>query len=82
MRINGPAEAARRLPNTLSISIAGVNSHALLSSLSEQLAASAGAACHSGSGVSPVLKAMNLPLEFAGKAAQHGSEHSCWRTVW
>ena len=65
-RINGPADDARRLPNTLSIGIAGVTAAALLAELSEQLAASAGAACHSGGGaVSAVLAAMGVPREHA-----------------
>ena len=65
-RDNGPADAAHRLPNTLSIGIAGVRSSELLNSLSEQLAASAGAACHShAAAVSSVLQAMDVPLEYA-----------------
>lgn len=65
-RDNGPADPACRLPNTLSIGIAGVRSSELLANLSEQLAASAGAACHShAAAVSSVLKAMDVPLEYA-----------------
>lgn len=65
-RDNGPADPACRLPNTLSIGIAGVRSSELLANLSEQLAASAGAACHShAASVSSVLKAMDVPLEYA-----------------
>ena len=65
-RDNGPADPACRLPNTLSIGIAGVRSSALLASLSDQLAASAGAACHShAAAVSSVLKAMDVPLDYA-----------------
>ena len=65
-RINGPSDAARRLPNTLSIGIAGIQASALLAELSQQLAASAGAACHSGGGsVSAVLRAMQVPLPHA-----------------
>ena len=65
-RDNGPADAAERLPNTLSIGIADVRSSELLSNLSEQLAASAGAACHShAAAISSVLKAMDVPLKFA-----------------
>lgn len=61
-RINGPADGALRLPNTLSIGIAGVSAAALLAELSEQLAASAGAACHSGGshGISAVLQVRAL----------------------
>jgi cysteine desulfurase len=66
VRVNGPADDADRLPNTLSIGIRGVNAAALLQELSEQLAASAGAACHSGgAAISPVLAAMGVPAEHA-----------------
>lgn len=66
-RINGPSSDASRLPNTLSIGIAGIQASALLAELSEQLAASAGAACHSGGGhgISAVLRAMGVPTEHA-----------------
>ena len=64
-RVNGPKES--RLPNTLSISIKGLQSSVLLHSLRDKLAASAGAACHSKADgqISSVLKAMNVPREFA-----------------
>ncbi len=65
-RIHGPADEAHRLPNTLSIGIRGVSAPALLERLSERLAASAGAACHTGAAsMSPVLCAMGVPAEFA-----------------
>ena len=65
-RDNGPADSSHRLPNTLSIGIKDVSSSVLLATLSEQLAASAGAACHtSAASVSSVLKAMDVPLEYA-----------------
>lgn len=65
-RINGPAKDGQRLPNTLSIGIRGIQASALLAELSEQLAASAGAACHSGGqSVSAVLRAMGVPHEHA-----------------
>ena len=64
-RINGPADDAHRLPNTLSIGIRGLSAAAALDSLADTLAASAGAACHAaGSGgdgdacISGVLQAM------------------------
>ena len=64
-RINGPADAARRLPNTLSIGIRGLSAAAALDALADALAASAGAACHaagtngsSGTCISGVLQAM------------------------
>ncbi|EFN56195.1 hypothetical protein CHLNCDRAFT_144931 [Chlorella variabilis] len=65
--IHGPADDALRLPNTLSIGIRGIAAARLLAELSEQLAASAGAACHSGGGhgVSAVLQAMAVPTEHA-----------------
>ncbi|KAG2493247.1 hypothetical protein HYH03_008385 [Edaphochlamys debaryana] len=66
VRVNGPTDPARRLPNTLSLSIRGLNSALALQQLSAQLAASAGAACHSsGASVSSVLRAMQVPSEYA-----------------
>eukprot|EP00536_Pseudo-nitzschia_multiseries_P017507 jgi/Psemu1/299487/fgenesh1_pm.1592_\ len=71
VRPNGPADASLRLPNTLSVGIAGVRSGALLASVGDAVAASAGAACHSSGGggesvsVSAVLLAMGVPLDFA-----------------
>jgi len=65
-RVIGPADDAHRLPNTLSIGLQHVRSSALLASLSEQVAASAGAACHtSAASISSVLRAMDVPAEFA-----------------
>jgi len=67
VRVHGPANDARRLPNTLSLGICGLDAAAALAALSDSLAASAGAACHSsgsgsgGSGdacISGVLRAM------------------------
>jgi selenium donor protein len=61
--LNGHSEL--RLPNTLSISFAGIEANTLLSELSN-VAASAGAACHSGDvKVSRVLQAMHVPVELA-----------------
>ena len=62
-RDNGPADPACRLPNTLSIGIAGVRSSELLANLSEQLAASAGAASLAAAVMTSVL--MDVPLEYA-----------------
>ena len=63
LRLNGPEE--ERLPNTLSVSFPGIEANALLQAL-PQLAASAGAACHSGDGgVSGVMAAMGVPAELA-----------------
>jgi cysteine desulfurase len=64
LRVNG--HPAKRLPNTLSISVHGVDASALLEKTEKQLAISAGAACHSGKvRVSHVLQAMQVPEEWA-----------------
>jgi cysteine desulfurase len=64
LRVNG--HATKRLPNTLSVSVYGVQASALLARIENQLAISAGAACHSGKvRVSHVLKAMQVPEEWA-----------------
>jgi cysteine desulfurase len=64
--LNGPAGA--RLPNTLNISIGGVQGDALLAAV-PQIAASTGSACHSGDPTpSPVLTALNLPEARAASA--------------
>jgi len=67
IQVNGPVDSQLRLPNTLSISFKGISSAQLLRELSEEVAASAGAACHSSDGVviSPVLAAMQVPKEYA-----------------
>jgi cysteine desulfurase len=52
-----------RLPNTLNVSFIGRSGSEILGGL-ENVAASTGSACHSGSiELSPVLKAMNIPLQ-------------------
>ncbi|MCK9398795.1 MAG: selenide, water dikinase SelD [Bacteroidales bacterium] len=62
--LNGHPE--RRLPNTLSLSFPGIEANLILSELSEEVAASAGAACHAGeTNISATLKAMDVPLEIA-----------------
>ena len=54
-----------RLPNTLNISFPNIEADTLLSEL-EGIAASAGAACHTGDvEVSHVLEAMKVPVEYA-----------------
>ena len=64
MRLNGHPD--ERLPNTLSVSFRGVEANTLLSEVSRQVAASAGAACHADEvTVSHVLEAMGVPLEYA-----------------
>lgn len=63
IKLNGHPE--KRLPNTLSVSFVNMEANTILSEI-EGVAASAGAACHSDSvDVSPVLTAMNVPLEYA-----------------
>jgi cysteine desulfurase len=64
VRVNGHPE--RRLPNTLSLSIRGVNANDLLTAIEPHVAASAGAACHSGEvQISHVLRAMGVPVDWA-----------------
>ncbi|MFJ2737451.1 MULTISPECIES: cysteine desulfurase family protein [unclassified Streptomyces] len=63
LRLNGPA--ARRLPNTLNISIDGTRGHEVLAA-TPTIAASTGSACHSGTHTpSPVLTAMGYGPERA-----------------
>ena len=64
VRINGhPRE---RLPNTLSISFKGLRAYELLENISSDVAASAGAACHTGQErTTGVLAAMGTPVEWA-----------------
>ncbi|MEW5980457.1 MAG: cysteine desulfurase family protein [Acidobacteriota bacterium] len=64
LRVNGHPD--KRLPNTLSVSVHGVDANVLLSAIGQSVAASAGAACHSGEvRVSHVLQAMRVPEEWA-----------------
>jgi cysteine desulfurase len=64
VKLNGHYE--KRLPNTLSLSFRGVEANTLLSEIGEQVAASAGAACHADEvDVSAVLEAMGLPVDWA-----------------
>jgi cysteine desulfurase NifS/selenium donor protein len=64
VRLNGHPEF--RLPNTLSISFYGLEANSILSEMADEVAASAGAACHTGeTKMSATLKAMNVPEEFA-----------------
>ena len=54
------------LPNTLSISFKNIDANLLLNKISNILAVSSGAACHSGiTETSDVLKALNVPYEWA-----------------
>ncbi len=66
--LNGPKKA--RLPNTLNVSFIGLSGAAILGGIPE-VAASLGAACHSGQeAISPVLAAMHVPLEVARGAVR------------
>lgn len=64
VRLNGHPELC--LPNTLSLSFRGIEANTLLSEIGEEVAASAGAACHAGGvEVSAVLAAMAVSLGWA-----------------
>jgi len=64
MRLNGHPQ--KRLPNTLSLSFRGIEANRLLEEIGLDVAASAGAACHSDTvTLSHVLEAMALPMEWA-----------------
>ncbi len=64
VRLNGHPQ--KRLPNTLSLSFRGVEANTLLAQIGEEVAASAGAACHADQvDVSAVLAAMQVPVEWA-----------------
>ncbi len=65
LRLNGDREY--RLPNTLNLSIRGLAADTLLAEIADEVAASAGSACHTGEEIeiSPVLQAMAVPMEWA-----------------
>ncbi len=64
VRLNGHPDL--RLPNTLSLSFRGVEANTMLSEIGDRVAASAGAACHSGEvTMSGVLQAIGVPVEWA-----------------
>jgi cysteine desulfurase NifS/selenium donor protein len=64
VKLNG--HPGQRLPNTLSLSFRGVEANTLLSEIGDQVAASAGAACHADQvDVSAVLEAMRVPVDWA-----------------
>ncbi len=64
IRLNGDLQ--KRLPNTLSLSFKGLEANRMLEEIGLEVAASAGAACHSDQvTISHVLEAMNVPLEWA-----------------
>lgn len=63
-KLNGHPDL--RLPNTLSVSFPHVQANTLLAEVQQQVAASAGAACHSDKvEVSHVLTAMRVPVSVA-----------------
>jgi selenium donor protein len=64
IRRNGSVAAC--LPNTLSVSFRGVEASTLLAEIGDQVAASAGAACHGAeTRISHVLEAMRVPADYA-----------------
>jgi cysteine desulfurase len=64
IRLNGHPE--QRLCNTLSLSFHNLEANRILEEIGLDVAASAGAACHSDSiDISHVLEAMKVPLEWA-----------------
>jgi cysteine desulfurase len=64
IRLNGDRQ--HRLPNTLSVSFRGQEANRILEDIGLEVAASAGAACHSDTvEISHVLEAMDVPLEWA-----------------
>ena len=64
IRLNGHPD--NRLPNTLSLSFKGLEANRILEEIGLEVAASAGAACHSDSvTLSHVLEAMRVPVEWA-----------------
>jgi cysteine desulfurase len=64
VRFNG--HPASRLPNTLSLSFKGLEANRILEEIGLEVAASAGAACHSDTVMlSHVLEAMRVPVEWA-----------------
>lgn len=64
IKLNGHPQ--KRLPNTLSISFFNLEANRILDAISSEVAASAGAACHSDTvQISDVLKAMAVPPDWA-----------------
>jgi cysteine desulfurase len=56
----------KRLPNTLSLCFKGLEANRILEEIGLEVAASAGAACHSDTvEISHVLQAMNIPIDWA-----------------
>lgn len=67
LRVNGPADSSKRLPNTLNVSIKGVAAPTLIRYLGDRLAISSGAACNAETGptISAVIREMKVPAEYA-----------------
>ncbi len=64
VRLNG--DFYKMLPNTLSLSFEGLEANRILEEIGLEIAASAGAACHSDSvKISHVLEAMGVPMQWA-----------------
>lgn len=64
IRFNGHPE--KSLPNTLNVSFRGVEANRILEEIGLEVAASAGAACHSDHvKISHVLEAMKVPMDYA-----------------
>jgi len=64
IRFNG--HRIKRLPNTCSVSFAGLEANRVLEEIGLEIAASAGAACHADTvEISHVLKAIDLPEDYA-----------------
>ena len=86
---NGPKDDSKRLPNTLSVAIRDISAGSLLLELKDELAASAGAACHSSDAtgsISSVLLAMNLDENLARgtlrlSVGRHTTEKEILRAV-
>jgi cysteine desulfurase len=64
LKLNGHPD--ERLPNTLNLSFRNIAANTLLELIADDVAASAGAACHADRvEISGVLQAMGVPLEWA-----------------
>jgi cysteine desulfurase len=64
LRVNGHPEI--RLPNTASLSFRDIEANVLLTEIQDEVAASAGAACHAATvTISAVLRAMDVPTAWA-----------------
>ena len=69
IQLNGHPE--QHLPNTLNLSFKGVQANVFLEKIRGHVAASAGAACHADQvSISSVLKAMDVPLDWAKGAVR------------